>query len=261
MKRPSRLDYAFAVGRVRAREKNLVRRNVFDKAAEEGDFPSAIRTIFSAGDFSEGLGDVADTKALDEYLERERQRLRALLDALLRDDDIMGVLDEDEQPKSAWERARDSGSSFIRDYVRHRIDLANIKIYCRVRYSGAAPERLLQLVSPGGYLDETMFLHTPGLSFSEIAEKLRSTHYHKLWSEAIEALEKRETFVALERGIEDFLMSYLQQAKRIVLGPEPVFAYGLAKKRELSLLRLVGAGKLVDVPPGILKERISATYA
>jgi len=97
-------------------------------------------------------------------------------------------------------------------------------------------------------------------SFAEIGEKIRATPYYDLWTKATDALEERETFVELERGIEDFLMNYLKRAKYIVFGPEPVFSYGLAKKRELSLVRLLGVGKINQVPPPILKERISETY-
>ena len=46
MKRISRLDYAFAVGRVRALEKHLVSRAVFREAADEVDFSSAIKVVF-----------------------------------------------------------------------------------------------------------------------------------------------------------------------------------------------------------------------
>ena len=54
-------------------------------------------------------------------------------------------------------------------------------------------------------------------------------------------------------------MEYLKRAKYIVFGPEPVFAYGLAKRKELNMVRLLGVGKINQIPPGILKERVSET--
>ena len=51
MKRKSRLDYAYAVGRIRALENNLVARPSFMEAAEEKDLPSALKIIFDAGQF------------------------------------------------------------------------------------------------------------------------------------------------------------------------------------------------------------------
>jgi V/A-type H+-transporting ATPase subunit C len=55
-------------------------------------------------------------------------------------------------------------------------------------------------------------------------------------------------------------MIYLRKAKYIVFGPEPVFAYALAKKRELQLFRLLGVGKLNQIPAEMLKQRMSETY-
>ena len=53
MKKVSRLEYTYAVGRVRALEKNLIPRAVFLEAAEEKDLTSALKVIFDAGTFLE----------------------------------------------------------------------------------------------------------------------------------------------------------------------------------------------------------------
>jgi V/A-type H+-transporting ATPase subunit C len=260
MKKPSRLDYAFSVGKVRALEKRLVSKAVFGEAADEDDFQSAVKIIFDAGAFSEEMIEIKDSKALDEYLEKEGKNLRILMDELLLEKDILRILDEDERPQNKMLLAPEYGYVFIRDYLRHRIDLANIKIFCRIKYSGFPKEKLENLILKGGFLDEKIFLQSFELSFSEIGERIQATPYRELWTKATDTLEQEETFVVLERGIEDFLMKYLQRAKHIVFGPEPVFAYGLAKRRELNLVRLVGIGKLTQIPSQILKERISETY-
>jgi V/A-type H+-transporting ATPase subunit C len=260
MKKPSRLDYAFSVGKVRALEKRLVSKAVFGEAADEDDFQSAVKIIFDAGAFSEEMIEIKDSKALDEYLEKEGKNLRILMDELLLEKDILRILDEDERPQNKMLLAPECGYAFIRDYLRHRIDLANIKIFCRIKYSGLSREKLENLILKGGFLDEKILLQSFELSFSEIGERIQATPYRELWTKATDTLEQEETFVVLERGIEDFLMKYLQRAKHIVFGPEPVFAYGLAKRRELNLVRLVGIGKLTQIPSQILKERISETY-
>jgi len=260
MKKPPRLDYAFAVGKVRALEKKLVSKDVFREAAEENDFQSAIKIIFDAGAFSEEMVEIKDSRALDEYLEKEGKNLRILMAELLLEKDILRIFEEDERLQKAMLLAPECGYVFIRDYLRHRTDLANIKIFCRIKYSGFPKEKLEKLILKGGFLDEKILLQSFNLSFSEIGERIQATPYKELWTKATDTLEDQETFVALERGIEDFLMKHLQRAKYIVFGPEPVFAYGLAKKRELSLVRLVGSGKLTQIPSRILKERISETY-
>jgi V/A-type H+-transporting ATPase subunit C len=66
--------------------------------------------------------------------------------------------------------------------------------------------------------------------------------------------------VTLERQVEDFLMRYVRKARHIVFGPEPVLAYGYARKRELGYIRILGVGKLNRIPSDILEERLGETY-
>ncbi len=260
MKKPSRLRYAYAVGRVRVLENKLVERAIFSEASEESDFSSAMKVIFDAGSFSEEMVQIRDSDELDEYLEKEEKNLYRLLEEILLEGDILTIFLEESHPEKAMSVAERTGYSFIKDYIRHKIDLGNIKIFCRVKYSGLSLKKFESLVLKGGFLDEKILLQNFDLSFSEIGEKIHATPYHDLWTKATDALEERETFVELERGIEDFLMNYLKRAKYIVFGPEPVFSYGLAKRRELSLVRLLGVGKINQIPTPILKERISETY-
>ena len=260
MKKSSRLRYAYAVGRVRVLENKLVERAIFSEASEENDFSSAMKVIFDAGSFSEEMVQIRDSDELDEYLEKEEKNLYRLLEEILLEGDILTIFLEESHPEKAMSVAERTGYSFIKDYIRHKIDLGNLKIFCRVKYSGLSRKKFESLVLKGGFLDEKILLQNFDLSFSEIGDRLRATPYHDLWTKATDALEERETFVELERGIEDFLMNYLKRAKYIVFGPEPVFSYGLAKRRELSLVRLLGVGKINQIPIPILKERISETY-
>jgi len=260
MKKPSRLDYAYAVGRVRALEKMLVGRAVFLEASEENDFSNTVKVIFDAGSFSEEMIQAKNSYELDEYLEKEERTLHRLMNEILLEKDILEIYLEKTNPQKALSAAELTEYSFIIDYTRHKIDLGNIKLFCRAKYIGLSQEKYTSLAMKGGFLDEKIFLENFELSFSEIGEKLHFSPYNELWTRGTDALEERETFVELERGFEDFLMVYLQRAKYIVFGPEPVFAYGLAKRKELSLVRLLGAGKLSQIPSGVLKERISETY-
>lgn len=260
MKKLSRLSYAYPVGRVRSLEKDLVDKSVFRQALEERDFTKALNLIFDAGNFSEELIQVRDSTELDTFLEKEKEEIDRLLSEILLDEDLIIIYHNDENPDKALAAAERSGYPFIRDYVRHKIDLSNIKIFFRTKYLGLPEDRLEGLFLKGGFVGEELFLRSYGLSLAEVVEKLQASPYKDLLTRAANALGERETFVELERGIEDFLMTYLKKAKYIVFGPEPVFAYGLAKKRELSLVRLIGIGKFNQIPDELLKERMSETY-
>jgi V/A-type H+-transporting ATPase subunit C len=260
MKKPSRLSYAYAVGRIRALEKDLVEQAVFKEASEEKDMASALKVIFDAGNFSEGLVQIEDSDELDEYIEKEEAEVRRLMREILIEEDLLKVFHEEENPGEAITVTQRTGYSFIHDYIRHRLDLSNLKILFRAKYSGLSRDKFESLILQGGFLKDKFILQCFDLSFAEIGEKLQATPYKELWASAADALVDQETFLDLERGIENFLMTFLTKAKYIVFGPEPVFAYGLAKRRELRLVRLLGIGKINQIPDELLKQRISTTY-
>ncbi len=260
MKKRSRLDYAYSVGRVRALEKFLVNDSVFKEAALGKDISSAMKIIFDAGKFSEEMIEIRDSQELDEFIEREKGLLLNLMEKIILEREIVDILLNEHRPQVSLAIAKDVGYSFIVDYLRHKIDLGNLKIFCRIKYLSLPPQKLKQWIMEGGFVEGETFVKGFPLSLYELGDRLSTTPYHELWVRAVNFLSEKETFIILEREIEDFLMRFLQGAKFIVFGPEPVFAYAIAKRKELELIRLVGIGKLTQISPDILKERIHKTY-
>ena len=260
MKKISRLDYAYAVGRVRALEKKLISRDVFLESAEEEDFLSATKVIFDAGYFLEEMEEIKDTKELDIFLKKEKESLVKDMFGLCLEQKIMKVIEEEYCPEDALKTARETGYPFIIDYVRHRIDLGNLKILARIKYLDLPQDKLKTIIIDGGFIENEKILKSYALSYFDISESLKLSPYFEAWSNGIDALQENETFVTLEREFENYLMRYLRNARYIVFGPEPVFAYVLAKKKELHLFRIIGVGKMNRLAEQIIKNRISETY-
>lgn len=261
MKGSSRLDYAFAVGRVRALERHLISQNVFREAAEEKDLPSAMKIIFDVGTFLEDMVEIHSSKELDEFLTAEEAAFLESVSELFLDEEVFRLVRNRKNPEEGLAAAQKRSYDFIVDYFKHAVDLGNLKIFARVKYLDLPVERLRTVLLTGGFLDTDILLDNFDLSLTEVGDLLYVTPYQGSWSQAVDTLEARETFVELERTFEDFLMQYLRRAKYIVFGPEPVFAYTLAKLKELDLIRLLAVGKLNQIPEDMLKKRISQTYA
>jgi V/A-type H+-transporting ATPase subunit C len=260
MSRRSRLDYAYAVGRVRALERYLVEQAVFREAAEASDFSAALKIIYDAGRYSEDLIKAQNSGDLDAVLFRETLALRREMTEILLDKEVLDAFLQDDEPEKALTAAERSGCSFLVDYTRHRIDLGNIKILCRAKYLGFPEEKLRARLLRGGRVEPKIFVDLYSLPFSEMCDRSEVSLYCELIMRGTDVLDERETFVVLENGIENFLMTYLRRAQRFTFGPEPVFGYGVGKKKELSLVRLLGVGKMTRLPADLLKERISETY-
>ena len=123
MKNVSRLDYAYAVGRVRALEKKLISRAIFWEAAEEKDVSSVLKVILDAGTFVEEKVDVADSVELDTLLKKEEEAMHRLISGLLLEEAVLRVLEMEADPFQALSVAQPTGYDFIIDYLRRRIDL------------------------------------------------------------------------------------------------------------------------------------------
>ena len=260
MKEISRLDYAYAVGRIRALENNLISRDVFMEAAGEKEINNALKTMYDAGSFLDEMNEVTDSAGLDQFILNEKNYLDKLARELLPDNSFEKIFQQENNLGQVLFAAKAAGFSFIIDYFRHKIDLMNIKVFCRVKYMEYPLQRLNDLLIPGGFLEESIFIRNFESKYSDMSEKLYASPYQKLWDNAIDKLFEEDTLIFLERGIEDFLMQYLRKAKYIVFGPEPVFAYIQARQMELQLVRLVCSGLMNKIPPVIIKMRISETY-
>jgi V/A-type H+-transporting ATPase subunit C len=260
MKESARLEYAYAVGRVRAMERHLVTRHVFLEAAEESTIRSAMEVIFDAGSFFQEWSDFQHSRQLDEFLAEEQRLFLSSVVDLFRDPDLFRLLSESLRPPQMLALVRGKGLPFVQDYVRHALDLGNIKLFVRCRYRELSLETCRKMLFPGGFLDVDRLLTTYESPLTEMNETFASSPYDRLWAQAVDTFAAHETFVDLEKGIEDFLMVYLRKARHIVFGPEPVLAYGLAKLKELEMVRMLGVGILNQVPVSLLQQRMSETY-
>jgi len=260
MKVISRLDYAYAVGRVRALEKDLITKGVFLEAAREKTLDSSLKVIFDEGRFLTEKLEVHDSGQLDGFLDYEEQDLKKTMAELLLEEALLEVFHGLETPGAVLGSPSVKHYSFIAGYLRHKVDLVNMKVFIRMRYAGCEPGPFRKVRLPGGWLDDGFFLDHYELPFSDVGERLYASPYQETWQRGIEVLESENSFVGLEREMEDFLMNHLRQARHVVFGPEPVWAYGVARIKELRQVRLIGIGKINQVPAEILRERITQTY-
>lgn len=254
------LNYAYAVGRVRALENYLIPYQVFREAAEAESAQRALELISDAGKFGEDLLLAQNPDQLDRVLLKERMSLDFNLEELFLERELYHAYLAAEDPAEVQRRLKIAENDFIRDYFRLRLDLANLKLFLRCRYLELPAGYLEEKFFPGGHLEKNLLLENYDSSDEEFYQVIRSSLYGELWKLATEFLSSKESLVVLEREVENLSMDYLKKAKQITFGPEPLFAYGLARRQELKLVRMVLAGKFLQLPALFLKERLSQTY-
>jgi len=266
MKKSSPLNYTFAVGRIRALEKFLIKSEVFEEAVES-DTQEALRLFVESDLYSEELLRVKDSQQLEEVLSQEQFKIKELVGKLLLDKELLGLL-EPSNMRCLEGVLKNYRSDFLEDYIRHLIDMHNIKTFLRLYLLKEPEEELRKKLSCEGFIRKEDFLKLYSQELGAFLNRLEYVHKHYYvidyayyLKEAIIKLEKENSFVALEKEINDFLIQMLKSAKYSTFGPEPVLAYYFAKVNEINLIRMIILAKMNNLPGSLVKERLSSVYA
>ena len=264
--RQSPLNYAFAIGKIKALEKFLIRKEVFEEAIES-DLSGALRLFVESDLYSDELLHIKDSRHLEELLNQELAKLKKLISELILDKELLGLLefkklDEIENILNIYPGA------FLKDYFSHLIDMHNIKTFLRLYILKEPIELLRNLITCEGFIKKGVFLKLYEQDLSRFIFQLEYVHkdsqiidYAFLLRRPIEKLKEEGSFVFLEKAINDFLIEVLKPAKFISFGPEPLLAYYFAKSNEINLIRMIILAKLNNVSSDLVKERLNNVYA
>jgi V/A-type H+/Na+-transporting ATPase subunit C len=266
MKIKSRLDYIFAVGKIKILEKSLIRGETFAQALQL-NVDAALRLLAESGFYGEELAQVKTSRQLEDFLERTLNNLKQMLRALLPDQVLwdylqIGSLDDAAKLLSEYP------SHFFEEYVKHLTDMHNISTFLRLRLLKELQDILVQKITQEGFIPKSVFVKYYHADLPAFIERLsRVSKYGQLidyshfLKAAMEKAVNEKSFAALEKAQADYLLGILRQTKRIPFGPEPVLGYFFARLNEIKLIRLLILGKMNNVGDEIIKERFNDVYA
>jgi len=265
-KRASPLDYAFAEGKIRALENSLIRQEVFEEAIQS-TLGEALRLFVEADLYSDELLHVKNSQQLETILNQELVNLKKLLGDLLLDKELFSLV-ELNTLTCVEDILKTYRSEFLEDYLAHLIDMHNIKTFLRLYILKEPQERLRELLACEGFIKKEIFLRLYSQDLVAFMTQLEYIHkrgciidYALFLKDAIERLEKENSFLYLEKAMNDFLVFALKPAKYINFGPEPVLAYYFAKVNEMNLVRLIILAKLNTLSTELVRERLNSVYA
>jgi V/A-type H+-transporting ATPase subunit C len=158
------------------------------------------------------------------------------------------------------EIAMESGNEFLIKLTKKYIDLKNIELFIRLKIQGREEGLLEKGFIARGYLEKFRFVDAFRKDVNDFAESMRHTDYANIIRDAIKGYEDEKSFVKLDKLSYNHLTDYIQRAKRIAFGPEPVFAYFWAKKNNALIIRSIMVGKLNDIDPEEIRKIIRKLY-
>jgi vacuolar-type H+-ATPase subunit C/Vma6 len=155
-RRVSLLNYAYAIGRIRALEKYLLKEEVLHRAIES-DLNEALRLFAESDIYGDGLLHIKNSQQLEGVLNHELSQLKELIRNLILDKELVGVAEI-----NSLERVKDALGSYpselLRDYLMHLIDMHNIKTFLRLYILKEPEERLNNLLVCEGFIKKDVLL-------------------------------------------------------------------------------------------------------
>ncbi|RCX17483.1 V/A-type H+-transporting ATPase subunit C [Anaerobacterium chartisolvens] len=152
-------------------------------------------------------------------------------------------------------------NSFLSKLIVILIDLANIKIFMRVRKMKKSWNFLQRVLIDGGSIDSKVFIQGIEAPMDFFAEAVRFSAYGRLVEDGMEYFNSSGSLIRLEMLSDNFVMSYIKRAKYTAFGPEPLIGYLFAKESEMKNVRIIMVGKINNIPNDIIRERLRSVYA
>ncbi|MFH1760954.1 MAG: V-type ATPase subunit [bacterium] len=154
--------------------------------------------------------------------------------------------------ESAKSLAIKSSVKLFIDYIALQIDLANIKTILTAPNSRIPEGRLVS-----GGLINTDVLQKP---LSEIVNNLKYSPYPISLPGYLQEFEKNNICYKIESDFDNLILDQIRKAKYINFGIEPIIGFFIAKETEIKNLRIILLGKLKNIGPNIIKERLRKSY-
>lgn len=205
--------------------------------------PEVMLRCVREGDFSalpEGMAQAADS-AYHTLLQTEDGQLcdiildRACLEELLR-------------------CGRASKNDILREYAELTCAVSNIKVAVRACKTGKNRAFLESALAPCGTLDAASLAAAACKSLDDLFAYLAVTPY----SEAAERL--KESYSAFEKWCDNRVMDLVKGQKMNPFTVGPLFAYVIARRNEISTVRIILSGKLNELDDGMIRERLRDMY-
>jgi vacuolar-type H+-ATPase subunit C/Vma6 len=145
---------------------------------------------------------------------------------------------------------------FFKGYFQLNFELENIRNFFRARQFENKRAILDQVYIPIGRLELRFLLENLEVAQDNLGRNFFNTPYASIVEKGGAYFEENDSFLRLERLYEEHRLGYLQQARRMTFGVEPLYAYYHFRMSEIKKLRQVYWGKLNEVSVDDLKESI-----
>ncbi|WAA11722.1 V-type ATP synthase subunit C [Fervidibacillus halotolerans] len=146
------------------------------------------------------------------------------------------------------------------EYAKAMIDFINVRTLIRVKRQKKDRKFLEEVLLSKGNIEKEKFLHSFTDSIDQIIRNFRNEKIAKGLIPALQSYKETNRFEDFEKEMDNYLIKLIREAKHIHFGPEPIFAYLLAKETEMKNLRIILVSKANEIPPQMVRKRMRESY-
>ncbi|MGB9866308.1 MAG: V-type ATPase subunit [Bacillota bacterium] len=158
--------------------------------------------------------------------------------------------------------ARASRRELLAAWAQACADVANMKVSIRAAASGVERKLVSEALVRGGSVEVPRLVWAIGEGLDSVISLWAKSRY----ADAVVALardrsDKAAFMLELEKWADNYLLGFIQRARYLTMGPEPIVAYLSAKEFEVKNLRIILTGKINGLPAQVIRERLRDVYA
>jgi len=163
------------------------------------------------------------------------------------------------------------GNEFLSEYIKEQIDLENIDALLRIKQIASensdsneakqTEEMFDTVFIANGTVEKRIFTRALDADLSAMTELFKATKYSKIVANGLEIYEKTKSLAGFEKAATDHKIEFLQRAKFVNFGPEPLIAYFWAVQNNAKIIRLIMTAKINNVPAEKIREHLHNIYA
>ena len=154
----------------------------------------------------------------------------------------------------------ESEELFLKRFININIDLNNIVNCIRVKIRGEKKAFIKEFLIPEGDFKIEKIIEIYDSPLSSWFEKLKYTDYKDIIELGVNYFQKNNSLMELEKLRDNFILNFSKIGKYITFGIEPLVGFITAKENDIKNIRIILSGKLNNLSPEKIKERVRDTY-
>lgn len=205
---------------------------------------------------------------LEEVVQKSefRDLPKVMADAIIQSREVLGATKDPQRSDLVLDKAyfkeietlaEDAGSEFLKGYVRMLVDAANLRSAVRVLRMGRDADYLAKVLFHGGSVSPARVLKAAD------GEALETVYFATPFEAAAAAGQvavQGDGLTRFEKACDDAVNAYMQKAKYVSFGEQPLLGYLSAKDNEFTAVRIILTGRLADLPADVIRERLRNAY-